>query len=107
MAASASHTPERLPGAVGAGDAGKIQRELGVVGVEEITGEQATAIGVEEFMGEQAAAIVDECKSSKISLDNSAHSTLVNRCLVVQRFFLLLLFQLGKCRMVMMMMERM
>ena len=58
---AASGTPEPLPAAAVTAkdihDAGKIQMEPGVVGVE-------------EFSGEQAAAIVDECKSSKISLDN-------------------------------------
>ena len=61
QAVAASGTPEPLPvtavTAKDVHDAGKIQMEPGVVGVE-------------EFTGEQAAAIVDEGKSSKISINN-------------------------------------
>ena len=58
---AASGTPEPLPVAAVTAkdihDAGKIQIKPGVVGVE-------------GFTGEQVAAIVDEGKSSKISLNN-------------------------------------
>ena len=43
-------------------DAGKIQRDQ--------LANEPGVVGVHEFTGNEATAIVDECKSSEISLDN-------------------------------------